>query len=163
MSFCRVLALCLAVALAACENDPPAKKEPPAPPPPSGKVEIVTAPAGEEPTALIKREDERATHDGKTLLVYVGATWCEPCQRFHKAAEAGKLDATFPKLRLLEFDRDRDEARLEAAGCISRLIPLFARPDAEGRCSGRRMEGSIKGEGAVAEITPRLAALLDQR
>ena len=38
---------------------------------------------------------------------------------------------------------------------------LFARPTAEGRCSERRIEGSIKGEGAVAEITPRLAGILE--
>ncbi len=76
------------------------------------------------------------------------------------AALAGQLDTTFPRLRLIEFDYDRDSARLNAAGCLSRLIPLFAKPDADGRCSTARIEGSIKGEGAVAEITPRLLQLL---
>jgi thiol-disulfide isomerase/thioredoxin len=155
--------LALALALAACEDDKPTKNEPATPPPPPGKVEIVKAPPNAEPTTLIRREAERATRDGKTLLIYVGAPWCEPCQRFHKAAEAGQLDTAFPTLRLLEFDRDRDEARLEAAGCISRLIPLFAKPDAEGRCTAERIEGSIKGEGAVAEISPRLDALIAQK
>lgn len=139
--------------LAGCDSTPEAK--------PSGKVEIVAVPAGsEELTAIVQREAARAQKDGKQLLIYVGAEWCEPCKRFHAAAEAGELDRTFPSLRLLELDRDRDEARLARAGCLSKLIPLFAVPDAQGRCSDRRIEGSIKGPGAVAEISPRLAAIL---
>jgi hypothetical protein len=94
------------------------------------------------------------------LLVYVGASWCEPCRRFHRAVEEGKLDSTFPGLRLLEFDLDRDHERLTRAGYVSRLIPLFARPGADGRASGLKMEGSIKGDGAVDEIVPRLTAIL---
>jgi hypothetical protein len=94
------------------------------------------------------------------ILVYVGAGWCEPCRRFHEAASAGKLDAELGGLRLYEFDYDRDEPRLRAAGYVSQLIPLFAVPGADGRASGRQIEGSIKGDGAVAQILPRLKALL---
>ena len=130
-------------------------------PAPAGKVEIVAVPAGtEDLITIVQREAARAQKDGKKLVLYVGAEWCEPCKRFHAAAEAGELDRTFPDLRLLELDRDRDEARLARAGCLSKLIPLFAVPDAQGRCSDRRIEGSIKGPGAVAEISPRLAAIL---
>src|SRR4051812_33707292 len=57
-----------------------------------------------------------AVRTGRRLLVYVSATWCEPCQRFHKAVRAGELDASFPQLSLLEFDQDRDQVRLEQAG-----------------------------------------------
>jgi thiol-disulfide isomerase/thioredoxin len=148
----------LGIVALGCESDP--QKPAPEKPKPAGKVELVTAPAGDDASALIVREAERAKRDGRDLLVYVGASWCEPCQRFHTAAQAGDLDGTFPKLRLLEFDRDRDEARLGRAGCLSHLIPLFAKPDAQGHCSDTRIEGSIKGEGAVANITPRLSALL---
>jgi hypothetical protein len=129
---------------------------------PRGAVEIIEVPGGDEPIqAIALREAERARAEGRDLLLYVGAPWCEPCQRFHDAVKRGELDATFPRLRLLELDRDRDEARLGAAGCLTRLIPLFAAVTAEGRCDPRRqMMGSIKGPGAVAEITPRLRVLL---
>lgn len=149
---------CLLVLLG-CE-DAPQKASTPTPEAAPARVEILTAPDGEPATQIIQREGERAARDGRQLVVYVGAAWCEPCVRFHDAAAKGELDTTFPRLRLLEFDRDRDEGRLADAGCLSRLIPLFARPNAQGRCSDQRMEGSIKGEGAVAEITPRLRRLL---
>ena len=123
-------------------------------------VERVPAAATGEVAPLVTAELGRARHDGRQLLVYVGATWCEPCRRFHAAAAAGKLNQAFPSLRLYEFDLDRDRARLERAGYRSELIPLFARPNSDGRASGRQIEGSIKGDGAVGEIAPRLRALL---
>jgi hypothetical protein len=123
-------------------------------------VEFVPAPPAGEVASIVNGEIRRATTDGRKVLVYVGATWCEPCQRFHKAAASGKLDAAFPGLRLIEFDSDRDGERLASAGYVSRFIPLFARPGTDGRSSGRQIEGSIKGDGAVDEIAPRLRDLL---
>ncbi len=124
-------------------------------------VDVVEVAASDEPLAeLVPRELARARQDGRQLLVYVGAPWCEPCKRFHDAAKAGKLDRRLSGLRLLEFDHDRDEARLRAADCTSRLIPLFARPNADGSCSERRVFGSVKGPAAVENIAPRLQQLL---
>ncbi len=123
-------------------------------------VEVVAAAPGEDVAVLVRRELERARADGRDLVVYVGASWCEPCGRFHRAAAAGELDATFPTLRLIEFDLDRDEARLRAAGYVSAMIPLFAAPAPDGRATGLQLEGSIKGDGAVAQITPRLLGML---
>ncbi|MFO0565908.1 MAG: thioredoxin [Polyangiaceae bacterium] len=148
----------LPASLGACEEEAPARKEPPVAP--AGKVEIVKVEAGANVADRIQKEVARAASDHKSLVVYVGAPWCEPCVRFHDAAQAGKLDTVFPNLRLLEFDHDQHEVGLRQAQCTSRLIPLFARPDDAGRCSERRIEGSIKGEGAVDEIVPRLKGLL---
>ncbi len=126
------------------------------------KVELIELSPSEEPlTRIVMREQKRAAIDGRDLFIYVGAEWCEPCTRFHQAVQRGELDGVFPTLRLLELDRDRDEARLAAAGCITRMIPLFARPTSEGKCDlARSIAGSIKGPGAVANITPRLRRLL---
>ena len=98
---------------------------------------------------------------GKQLVVYVGASWCEPCRRFHDAAVAGQLDTVFPGVRMLAFDADRDAQALAHAGYTSNLIPLFALPNPDGTASDRRIEGSIKGEGAVGQIVPRLQQMLD--
>ncbi len=134
------------------------------PAPPPSQPRFVHAGAPPAPVAdvadAVRRELATARGEGREVLVYVGATWCEPCQRFHQALDAGQLDTAFPTLTLLELDADRDGDALRAAGYSSDLIPLFAAPTADGRASGRQIEGSIKGEGAVAEITPRLRALL---
>jgi len=128
---------------------------------PVGGIRWSQAPAGILDASLSIREAlTSANADGRTLLVYVGATWCEPCQRFHHAVEQGELDAAFPRLSVIAFDADRDAEALAAAGYFSRLIPLFAIPKSDGRASGKQIEGSVKGETAVAEITPRLRGLL---
>jgi thiol-disulfide isomerase/thioredoxin len=126
-------------------------------------AEIVLAEAGDVPVdLLVKAQMRKAALEQRQLIVYVGAQWCKPCIRFHKAALAGKLDRDFPTLRLLEFDLDRDAARLKAAGYQSSLVPLFTLPRADGRASERFIQGSIKGDGAVANIAARLKKLLEQ-
>ncbi len=158
------LALCLAASLAgaACSKEEPVRPEPPAAKPPVVPVEIVKT-TGDDVAETVRREVVRAKADKRDLLVYVGAKWCEPCQYFHNAAAAGQLDATFPGLRLVEFDLDRDKEALERAGYSSRMIPLFALPRDDGSGSGEQIEGSIKGPGAVQQITPRLKELLSKR
>src|SRR4051812_150055 len=95
------------------------------------------------------------------VLVYVGASWCEPCQRFHKAVEAGELNGALNGLRFLEFDQDRDASALKVAGYVYQFIPVLALPDPDGRNHGRMISGSIKGANAVKEnLVLRLQALL---
>lgn len=127
---------------------------------PQGPVEIVAAPDEDDTAAVVQRELQRAKADGRRLLVYVGAVWCEPCERFHEAAKAGKLDAAFPGLRLLEFDLDRDRDRLKRAGYGSKMIPLFAIPREDGTGSGAQIEGGLKGDKAVSNLTGRLQQFL---
>ena len=99
--------------------------------------------------------------DGRKLVVYVGATWCEPCLRFQSALKAGSLHAAFPKVRFLEIDADRHARPVRDANCQSDFIPLFAVPDPSGQCSASaRIAGGVKGDGAVANLVPRLQALL---
>jgi thiol-disulfide isomerase/thioredoxin len=126
----------------------------------AAKLAVVEAPASGDVGPIVAAAVSAASLEGRTVVVYVGATWCEPCQRFHAAAAHGDLDAEFPRLTLLEFDLDRDRERLAAAGYVSRLIPLFALPGPGGAASGKQIEGGIKGEGAVGFIAPRLKELL---
>ena len=49
---------------------------------------------------------------------------------------------------------------LAGAGYHSNLIPLFAVPRADGRASGKQIEGVFKDGDAVAQLVPRLTELL---
>lgn len=141
-------------------DDPASASSPSAGPEPTRGPEFVAAPASGDVVELVNRERTRARAEQRELIVYVGASWCEPCQYFHDAVEHGSLDQTFPDLRLLEFDLDRDRERLSAANYSSQMIPLFVVPGPDGRGGPRRMSGSIKGPGAVDNLRPRLEALL---
>ncbi len=121
-----------------------------------GKPRLVP---GALPVAPFVAEQLLADPSAHTI-VYVGASWCEPCQRFHRALQNGELDAALPGTRFIDYDYDLANAALEADGYHSQLIPLFALPTSDGKSSGRTIEGSIKGDGAVDNIMPRLRQLL---
>ncbi|MEW5737896.1 MAG: thioredoxin [Myxococcota bacterium] len=150
-----LMAVALAV-LAGCKSSSGATEARP-----KGHLRLVPAPATppDQLAPLIARERSASAAAGRTLLVYVGAVWCEPCTRFHDAAEKGQLDADFGDLDLLVFDAEADAERLLLAGYESRLIPLLVIPGPDGRATGQRMEGSVKGD-AVADMRPRLKKLL---
>lgn len=113
------------------------------------------------PVVLASQEQARA--EGRRLVVYVGASWCEPCKAFHQAVDAGKLDAELAGVRFLEFDSDADGAALTADGYGGRLIPRFAVPGADGRGDPTRaIEGGVKGDSAVDHIVKRLLPLLEK-
>ena len=111
---------------------------------------------------LVREAKQQADREERRLLVYVGATWCEPCQVFHHAVEAGRLDAELAGVRFLEFDSDLDARRLAEAGYGGALIPRFVLPGADGRGTDAKIEGGVKGEAAVGHIMARLADLLSR-
>lgn len=153
----RVVGVVVLVAAAGCKREAPA----PVAAKPKGHVRLLPAPASapDQLAPLVAQQQRASSAEGRTLLVYVGAPWCEPCQRFHAAAESGQLDADFGDLDLLTFDADADAERLLLAGYESKFIPLLVVPGPDGRGTDRRMEGSVKGD-AVADMAPRLKQVL---
>jgi hypothetical protein len=150
-----------ALAVAACDSAPTASRSQPEAAAPG--LHIEDAAPGGEVDAVVRKALASASARRRRVVVYVGAVWCEPCQRFHRAAQNGELDSQFPDLDILAFDADRDGERLAAAGYAwKKYIPLFALPADDGRASGKQVEGGIKGEGAVSYLVPRLQALLAQ-
>ncbi len=123
-------------------------------------VRIDHPPAQGEVAPIVRGELEQAQRDGRRLVVYEGASWCQPCQQLHRAIDRGELDSAFPQLTLLEFDADRDGERLLNAGYSSKYIPLLALPRPDGSSSGKQVEGGIKGDGAVELISGKLRQLL---
>ncbi len=125
------------------------------------KPEFVPVRVGEAGAlAVITDALAKARGEGRTLLVYLGASWCEPCQVFHRAVERGEFDRELAGVRFLEFDADLDSAALAEVGYGGKLIPRFVVPADDGRGSDRRIEGGVKGERAAKEIMGRLGPVL---
>jgi thiol-disulfide isomerase/thioredoxin len=144
------------------ESSPPAAT---AAKPSTARPYFVKAPERlETAQPFLKEQLASAQATGERVLVYVGASWCEPCERFHEAVEAGELDALLAGTRFVEFDADRHTEALGEAGYVFQMIPVIAEPTAAGAASGRQLTGSIKGPAAVHEnLVPRLKALLEGR
>jgi thiol-disulfide isomerase/thioredoxin len=118
---------------------------------------------GKLPVSAFVAERIAARRANAVTVVYVGATWCEPCQRFHRALAAGELDAELGDVEFIDYDFDVAHEGLNAAGYRSKFIPLFALPKSDGSSSGRQIEGGIKGDGTVDDILQRLQELTLRR
>ncbi len=124
-------------------------------------IEMIPAPPGDV-AEIVKAARTSARAHGRSLMVYIGAVWCEPCQRFHHAADEGKLDDKFPTLSLVVFDLDADNERLRRAQYGPGYIPYFGVPDDDGHGTSNAIAGAIKGEGAIDHIAPRLLELVEK-
>ncbi len=93
-----------------------------------GKVEIVETPASGDLVTYVAGEVKRGEADRVPVLVYVGATWCEPCKELHAAAMAGKLDASAPACTTrasgLEDLRSCIGVHDDLAGALWKISPL---------------------------------------
>lgn len=126
---------------------------------PAQRAQLVNASSG--PVAEVVQAAQRtAAEDERTLIVYVGASWCEPCQVFIEGVASGGLPVSLGHLRILKFDSDADEGRLAEANYGGEMIPRFVKPGPEGLGSAARFEGSVRGPAALQNIVPRLEALI---
>lgn len=114
---------------------------------------------GADVAALIREEEARTRQDGRQLIVYIGAAWCEPCHAWHDALAAGTA-GPLPAVRFLEFDLDKDGEALAQAGYHTHMVPFFARPSLDGRATSVQFAGVRKGGDYVAEIRERVAEML---
>lgn len=118
---------------------------------------VVVATQDSDAISLIRTERLKAKAAGRVLVVYVSATWCEPCKRFKEELRSGRLDARLAKVTLLAFDADADIDRLGAAGYTFRFVPFVALPGADGRAADT-VEATGKGGQAWRELLGKLDA-----
>lgn len=126
---------------------------------PNATVRFITAPPGDV-APLVTAQLAKSKAENRQLLLYVSAPWCEPCRMFHEAVDRGALVGQLGAVDLLAFDADADAERLIIANYESRFIPAFHVPKSDGTSSGKTIEGSVKGDGAVSDLVPRLQGLL---
>ena len=118
-------------------------------------VRIVTAGQDSDALSVVRTERLRAKAEGRVLVVYAGAAWCEPCKRFKRAVETGALDDKLAKTTLLVFDADRDTERLASAGYKFSFIPYVGLPGADGHPTDSA-EARAKGSESWRELIAKL-------
>lgn len=118
-------------------------------------VRVVVAGQDSDALSVVRTERLRAKAEGRVLVVYAGAGWCEPCKRFKHAIQTGALDDKLSKTTLLVFDADRDTERLASAGYKFQYIPYVGLPGADGQPTDTA-EARGKGSEAWRELVAKL-------
>jgi thiol-disulfide isomerase/thioredoxin len=121
------------------------------------RLKIVEATADSDAVSLIRTKRLEAKAESRVLVVYIGATWCEPCKKFKAEMAAGRLDDRLGKTTLLAFDADRDMDRLGSAGYTFRFVPFVALPGADGHPADSQ-QATGKGGEAWRELLGKLDA-----
>jgi thiol-disulfide isomerase/thioredoxin len=120
-------------------------------------VRVVVAAQDADTLSVVRTERLRAKAEGRVLVVYAGAGWCEPCKRFKNAVQSGSLDDKLARTTLLVFDADRDTERLAAAGYKFQFIPYVATPGPDGHPI-ESAEARAKGSESWRELITTLEA-----
>ena len=120
-------------------------------------VRVVVAGQDGDALSVVRTERLKAKAEGRVLVVYAGAAWCEPCKRFKNAIQTGSLDQKLAKTTLLVFDADRDTDRLAAAGYKFSFIPYVALPGTDGHPTDSA-EARSKGSESWRELISKLEA-----
>lgn len=118
-------------------------------------IRVVMATQDTDALSLVRTERLRAKAEGRVLVVYAGAGWCEPCKRFKNAVQTGALDDKLAKTTLLVFDADRDGERLGSAGYTFKFIPYVGLPGNDGHPTDSA-EARSKGSEAWRDLIAKL-------
>jgi len=124
---------------------------------PKGHVKVEVASQDSDALSLIRTKRLEAKAQDRVLVVYVSATWCEPCKKLKAELESGRLDDQLGTVTLLAFDADKDIDRLGSAGYTFKFVPFVALPGADGRPVDTQ-EATGKGSGAWRELLGKLEA-----
>lgn len=122
-----------------------------------GHVVVTPAAADSDAISTIRVARLQAKAEGRVLVVYVSATWCDPCKKLKAEIEAGHLDDRLGKTTLLAFDADKDGERLLAAGYQFRFVPFVALPGPDGHPADSQ-QATGGGKDAWKELLGKLDA-----
>jgi len=120
-------------------------------------VKVVEAVQDFDALSLVRTKRLEAKAEGRVLVVYVSAKWCEPCRRLKGELESGRLDERLGAVTLLAFDADQDGDRLAAAGYSYRFVPFVALAGADGHPVDS-VQATGKGGDAWRELLGKLDA-----
>jgi len=162
--------LALLLVGAACEKTPPALaghalREPAREPDPTvghGFVVHEVSPADGQLPEVLRRETEKATAQHLRPFAYVGATWCGPCNAIkHNLDKPIMMDA-FKGTFVVKLDFDAWETKLPGAGLKHESVPVFFALDANGKPTGRKIDGGAWGSDTPENIAPVLKTFFHQ-
>lgn len=81
----------------------------------------------------LRRQARAADAAGQSMIVWVSAPNCSPCNGVSAALADGKMQAALENTRLVRVNRDAFAGELDALGIPVRVIPGFAQLDAKNR------------------------------
>ena len=111
-------------------------------------------------------ETKKARKQGRTPIIDVGASWCQPCHIVERVFRQPAMQATMRGVYLIHLDLDVWKSDLEALGVEVGGIPRVVAVDTTGRPSGepwrpRDIPPAIQQHGVEAAFQETLITFCD--
>jgi hypothetical protein len=101
---------------------------------------------------MLREEAERAKEKGLIPVVYFHASWCPPCNLFDKSQDAPEIVAALDGVYLVRLDLDDWHDKLKGTGYEPKKIPAFYLAAADGKPTGKMIDGDKWGKTATAAL-----------
>jgi thiol-disulfide isomerase/thioredoxin len=118
-------------------------------------TEVAPAPNGKLTDALQTYYDT-AKSAGLKLYVELGAEWCGPCVALKKSLSDPRMQQALKGTYIIRLDVHAWGDRLEKSGYSPNAIPVFYEVNAEGKPTGRKIDGGAWGDNIPANMAPPL-------
>ena len=145
----------------------PAQPSPPSPSPPSSAppspppfLLMELAPTQGDLTPLLRAQVERARVKSLRPLVEFYADWCPPCRAFQENLGDPRMIEALRGTYLVKINLDDWHDKLPGTGFVVRSIPAFYLVGADGRPSGKMLDGDKWGKATPANMSTSLSKLL---
>lgn len=156
MRFAR-FALLVALLLPACKQD----KQDAAPEAHASSAQgafsaVELSPTQGELKDLLASEAAKATSKGQKPFVEVHAGWCMPCKQLEASLGDPMMQDAFKGTYQIRLDSDAWGNQLMKAGIHADGIPAFFELDAQGKPTGRTIDGGAWDENIPKNMAPPL-------
>lgn len=112
---------------------------------------------GEALESKLKAEVGKAAERRQKPVLYIGATWCEPCSALKKYKSDPRMAEAFQGTYVIELDLDDWKVdELKALGFRAGVVPVFHVLGADGRASGPTIDGGAWGDNIPENMAPPL-------
>ena len=90
-------------------------------------------------------------------VVYVGATWCEPCLAIKKHRDDPRMKEAFTGVAIIEVDMDQWKSEQFAElNMKPSAIPVFYAVGSDGKATGKEIDGGAWGDNIPENMAPPL-------
>jgi hypothetical protein len=108
--------------------------------------------------SVLAEEAARARAQGLRPFVELAAAWCAPSRKVGEMMTHPLVADALQGVHLVRLDVDAWNQQLAAHQLVTRSVPAFYELDANGRPTGRRIDGSAWGEDVPENVGPVLKA-----
>jgi thiol:disulfide interchange protein len=126
-------------------------------------VLVQLKPASGELEKILPAEVAKARAQQLTPYVEIGAEWCKPCKQLEASLNDPRMKDAFNGTYLIRLDVDDWASSFAAFDLEPTVIPVVFEVDAQGKSTGRSINGNDWGATTAENVAPQFKAFFAKK